>query len=143
MNPVTLKNGDILQARRVPGFDYKLVSHTVRVTVSGWAEFHYAAGFGDSTKEMQFEHRFPEEEIRRITALLERLLPPPMTNFVIDDSPTQILLYRRAGLEQRIEIYENASEQNYPDRPRFNELWELIHLPLKEKCRTSRSTLSL
>jgi hypothetical protein len=108
----------------------------VRVAVSGWAEFHYAAGFGDSATEIHFEHRFPGEEIRRITALLEHLLPPPEANLVIDDSPTQILLYRPAGLEQRIEIYENASELNYPDRPRFNELWELIHLPLKEQCRT-------
>ena len=140
MDPVSLKKTDILQARRIPGFDYELVSHTVRVTVSGWAEFHYAAGFGDSVKEMRFEHRFPQEEIHRIAALLENLLPPPGTNFVTDDSPTQILLYRAAGLEQKIEVYESPSQQNYPDRPRFNQIWELIHLPLKEKCRTGRST---
>src|SRR4051812_1797529 len=106
MNPVALTKTDILQARRIPGFDYELVLHTVRVTVSGWAEFHYAAGFGHSAKEMRFEHRFPEEEIHRITALLENLLPPPEINFVIDDSPTQTLLYRAVGMEQKIEVYE-------------------------------------
>jgi hypothetical protein len=132
-----LKESDILQAARIPGFDEQLIGHRMRLTSSGWSEFFYRKGFGDSVQELQFEHQFSQNELDRVRILLDQLsLPQPRTS-IIDDSPEQILLYRMDHGDQNITIYENRSEEDYADRDRFDEIWKLIHSPLTEKLQNN------
>jgi hypothetical protein len=133
VEPRRLKPGEVLIASVTPGFTQTLHHSSLRLAVSGKAEYESHAWLpGGEERRVRTRHRFNDSAMRRILGLVQGLPVQAPPRVIVDDWPQRVLRFWSGEEERTVSLYGDPSMDSYPAFHRVMALWAILHFPFEK-----------